>query len=282
LASPASLRPSWNGSAATRTPGCAISAPPHHQDSALYPFIAQLERAALFAREDPPDSKLGKLAALLAPASPSAEQMALFAELLSLPAAPRYPPPALSAQRKKERTFEALLRQLEALARQKPVLMVFEDLHWIDLSSRELLDRTIERIARLPVLLVAREPKSKSTFPPRIRAAVERAAAGDGADPRPARSARRRRDSSGDRRRPNHVGGYGRGDRRARRRHPAFCRGTDAGVDRSGRSRRGGREDACGRAFAFGCRSGGIARTADGSGSTGSVRDPRRSPRSPR
>jgi class 3 adenylate cyclase/predicted ATPase len=126
---------------------------PHHQDSALYPFIAQLERAAYFEREDPPDSKLDKLAALLAPAS--AEEMALFAELLSVPAAPRYPPPALSAQRKKERTFEALLRQFEALARHKPVLMVFEDLHWIDPSSRELLDRTIERIASLPVLLVA-------------------------------------------------------------------------------------------------------------------------------
>ena len=126
---------------------------PHHQDSALYPFITQLQRAALFERDDPVEKKLEKLEALLAPASPPAEEAALVAGLLSLPSS--YPLPPSTPQRKREKTFEALLRQLEALARQKPVLMVFEDLHWIDPSSREFLDRTIERIARLPVLLVA-------------------------------------------------------------------------------------------------------------------------------
>ena len=128
---------------------------PHHQESALYPFISQLERAALFERDDPVETKLGKLEALLAPAAPPAEDLGLIAELLSLPAASRYPLPPSTPQRKKEKTFAALLQQLEALARQKPVLMVFEDLHWIDPSSRELLDRTIERIASLPVLLLA-------------------------------------------------------------------------------------------------------------------------------
>jgi class 3 adenylate cyclase/predicted ATPase len=126
---------------------------PHHQESALYPFVAQLERAARFERDDPVERKLDKLEALLAVASPSAEELGLLAELLSLP--PRHPLPPSTPQRKRERTFAALLRQLEALARQKPVLMIFEDLHWIDPSSRELLDRIIERIARLPVLLVA-------------------------------------------------------------------------------------------------------------------------------
>jgi class 3 adenylate cyclase len=126
---------------------------PHHQDSALYPFVAQLERAARFERDDPVEKRLDKLEALLAPASPPAEDVGLLAELLSLPS--RCPLPPSTPQRKREKTFEALLRQLEALARQKPVLMVFEDLHWIDPSSREFLDRTIERIARLPVLLVA-------------------------------------------------------------------------------------------------------------------------------
>src|SRR5262249_58636242 len=92
---------------------------------------------------------------LLQPASRPAEEAGLVAELLSLPAASRYPLPPSTPQRKKEKIFAALSRQLEALARQKPVLMVFEDLHWIDPSSRELLDRIIERIARLPVLLVA-------------------------------------------------------------------------------------------------------------------------------
>ncbi len=128
---------------------------PHHQDSALYPFVSQLERAAGFEREDPIEKKLDQLEALLAPASPPAEEVGLVAELFSLPAASRYPSPPSTPQRKKEKTFAALLRQLEALARRTPVLMVFEDLHWIDPSSRELLDRMIERIASVPVLLLA-------------------------------------------------------------------------------------------------------------------------------
>ncbi|RWB92807.1 AAA family ATPase [Mesorhizobium sp.] len=125
---------------------------PHHQDSALHPTIAQLERAAGLERDDPPERKLDKLAALLAPASP--EDGALLAELLSLPTEGRFPPLQLTPQRKKEKTFDALLRQLEDLARQGPVLMLFEDVHWIDASSRELLDLVIERVPRLPVLLL--------------------------------------------------------------------------------------------------------------------------------
>jgi predicted ATPase len=128
---------------------------PHHQDSALYPFIAQLEYAAGFGREDPVETKLDKLEALLAPTSPPLEDVGLLAELLSLPAASRYSLPPSTPQRRREKTFEALLRQLEALARRRPVLMVFEDLHWIDPSSHELLDRTIERVSHLPVLLLA-------------------------------------------------------------------------------------------------------------------------------
>ncbi|WP_292633287.1 AAA family ATPase [Mesorhizobium sp.] len=125
---------------------------PHHQDSALHPTIAQLERAAGLERDDPPEMKLDKLAALLEPASP--EDVALVAELLSLPTEGRFPPLQLTPQRKKERTFDALLRQLEDLTRQGPVLMLFEDVHWIDPSSRELLDLVVERVPRLPVLLL--------------------------------------------------------------------------------------------------------------------------------
>ncbi|RWA97374.1 AAA family ATPase [Mesorhizobium sp.] len=125
---------------------------PHHQDSALHPTIAQLERAAGLERDDPPERKLDKLAALLAPASP--EDGALLAELLSLPTEGRFPPLQLTPQRKKEKTFDALLRQLEDLARQGPVLMLFEDVHWIDPSSRELLDLVVERVPLLPVLLL--------------------------------------------------------------------------------------------------------------------------------
>jgi class 3 adenylate cyclase/predicted ATPase len=125
----------------------------HHQGSALHPTIAQLERAAGLEREDTPEAKLGKLEALVAPTTPAQEDLALLAELLSLQGA-RSTPPDLSPQRKREKTFEALLRQLELLARQKPVLVIFEDVHWIDPSSRELLDLLIERVRRLPVLLL--------------------------------------------------------------------------------------------------------------------------------
>ncbi|MBB5667888.1 class 3 adenylate cyclase/tetratricopeptide (TPR) repeat protein [Rhizobium leguminosarum] len=125
---------------------------PHRQDSALHPTIAQLERAAGFEREDTPDRKLDKLVALLAPGSP--EDGTLLAELLSLPTDSRFPPLQLTPQRKKEKTFEALIGQLETLSRQGPVLMLFEDVHWLDPSSRELLDLVIERVPRLRVLLL--------------------------------------------------------------------------------------------------------------------------------
>jgi class 3 adenylate cyclase/predicted ATPase len=127
---------------------------PYWQDSALFPFIDQLGRASGFARDDPPSAKLEKLEALLTRAAPPEEDLAFLADLLSLPASERHPLPNLSPQRKKERTLEALIRQLEGLARQQPVMMVFEDAHWIDPTSRELLDLTAERVRNLPVLLI--------------------------------------------------------------------------------------------------------------------------------
>jgi predicted ATPase len=127
---------------------------PYHQDSALYPFIDQLGRAAGIARDDPSASRLEKLEALLALATPSDEDVAFLADLLSLPGSDRHPLPNLTPQRTKERTLEALIRQLEGLARRQPVVMVFEDAHWIDPTSRELLDLAIERVRSLPVLLI--------------------------------------------------------------------------------------------------------------------------------
>jgi class 3 adenylate cyclase/tetratricopeptide (TPR) repeat protein len=127
---------------------------PHHEDSVLFSIISQLERAAGLDREDTPEVKVRKLEALLAPTSPSNEDIALLAELLLLPTL-LYPALDLPPQPKKERTFEAMLRHLDGLARRKPVLLIFEDLHWIDPTSRELLDLTIEYIERLPVLILA-------------------------------------------------------------------------------------------------------------------------------
>jgi class 3 adenylate cyclase len=127
---------------------------PYHQDSALFPFIDQLARASGFARDDPSDSRLAKLEALLDRAVPPDEDVALLADLLSLPASERHKLPNLSPQRKKERTLEALILQLEGLARRQPVVMVVEDAHWIDPTSRELLDLAVERVRNLPVLLI--------------------------------------------------------------------------------------------------------------------------------
>jgi class 3 adenylate cyclase len=136
---------------------------PHHQDSALYPIISQLEVAAGFARDDDPRTRRRKLADLLAPGGTEASDFPLFAELLSLPGDETRPAVDISPQRKKELVFDALLRRLEALARQRPILMVFEDLHWIDPTSRELLESAMARIERLPVLLIA-------TFRPEFQA----------------------------------------------------------------------------------------------------------------
>ena len=127
---------------------------PYHQDSALFPFIEQLGRTSEFTRDDPPTARQEKLNALLTLAAPPDEDLALLADLLSFPASDHHPLPNLSPQRKKEKTLEALIRQLEGLARQQLIIMVFEDAHWIDPTSRELLDLTIERVRNLPVLLI--------------------------------------------------------------------------------------------------------------------------------
>jgi class 3 adenylate cyclase/predicted ATPase len=136
---------------------------PYRRDSALFPFIDQLGRAAGFTADDSPAVRLEKLAALLHLAAPPEEDVALLADLLSLPPSERHPLSNLSPQRKKERTLEALIRQLERSARQQPVLMVFEDAHWIDPTSRELLDLTVERVRSLPVLLIV---TFRPEFPP--------------------------------------------------------------------------------------------------------------------
>src|SRR5262249_39655270 len=107
---------------------------------------------AEFARDDTPEAKLGKLEALVAGDAAGPEEITLIAELLSLPntaAALDLSPP-----RKREKLLGALLHQLEARAHGHPVLMVFEDAHWIAPPSRELLDLTVGRIRRLPVLLL--------------------------------------------------------------------------------------------------------------------------------
>jgi len=126
---------------------------PYHTNSALRPFIAQLERAAGFKTDDTSEQRLDKLEAVLAMGASQVQTVApLFAALLSLPFGGRYPPLALSPTQQRRRTLAALLDQFEGLARRQPILLSFEDAHWADATSLELLDLTVERVRRLPVL----------------------------------------------------------------------------------------------------------------------------------
>jgi len=127
---------------------------PQRTDSAHYPIISQMERAARFAHDDPAKAKLDKLDALLTQSSTSREDAALFAEMLSLPNDGRYPTLDLIPERRRQRTFEALTAQLKVLSRPNPTLMIFEDVHWIDPTSLETLSRTVDRIRTLNVLLI--------------------------------------------------------------------------------------------------------------------------------
>ena len=127
---------------------------PQHTDSALYPIIRQMERAAGFAHEDMARQKLDKLDAVLVQNFTPQQHAALLAEMLSIPNDGRYPKLALAPQEQRQRTLEALTAQLEALSRSNPVLMVFEDVHWIDPTSLEVLGRTIDRLRTLGVLLI--------------------------------------------------------------------------------------------------------------------------------
>src|SRR5216683_747288 len=128
---------------------------PHHQDSALYPTIRRLERAAGFRREDTDELRLAKLEAVLAQATNDfSEVVPLLADLLSIPTGDRYPQLNLSPQKRKEKTLRAQLAQIEGLAAHQPVLMVFEDVHWSDPTTLESLDLLIDRVVLLRVLVI--------------------------------------------------------------------------------------------------------------------------------
>jgi class 3 adenylate cyclase/predicted ATPase len=127
---------------------------PQHTDSAFYPIISHMERAAGLAHDDAPQARLDKLDAVLAQTSTSPEDAALFAEMLSLPNDGRYPALALSPEQRRQRTLEALTAQVARLASRQPVLMIFEDAHWTDPTSLEAFGRTVDRIKTLPVLLI--------------------------------------------------------------------------------------------------------------------------------
>ncbi|WP_187399157.1 alpha/beta fold hydrolase [Bradyrhizobium paxllaeri] len=128
---------------------------PHHLNSALWPVIAQLQRAAGYLREDTPSLKLEKLEHLLGQAGGFGEDaVPLLAELIGPPLDGSYAAPRGTPQEKKARLFGILLAQMERLSRQRPMLMVLEDAHWLDPTSEELFERVVDRIRGLPILLV--------------------------------------------------------------------------------------------------------------------------------
>ena len=139
---------------------------PHHEGSVLYPFIVQLERAAQFKIDDTSEERLNKLQALLSTAVPETQEtVRLLATLLSISSGDRYPKLELRPTQQRGRTFTALLHRFESLARQKPMLLLFEDVHWADAASLELLDRIVARVRQLPVLaLFTSRPDFEPSF----------------------------------------------------------------------------------------------------------------------
>jgi predicted ATPase/class 3 adenylate cyclase len=128
---------------------------PYFTQTALHPFIEQLSWAAGFARIDGPDQRMDKMEAMLRLAMDDIVGIApLFAALFTIPAGERYPPLELAPAQWKEKTFEAILGQMEGLAERQPMLVIFEDAHWIDPTSLELLDRIVARLQTLPILFI--------------------------------------------------------------------------------------------------------------------------------
>ncbi|MGB7277640.1 MAG: adenylate/guanylate cyclase domain-containing protein, partial [Pseudolabrys sp.] len=127
---------------------------PQHTDSALYPIIGQMERAAGLAHEDTAQVKFDKLDALLAQTSTSKQDVSLFADMLSLPNDGRYPTLDLAPQQWRQKTMAALTAQMETSSRQNPVLMILEDAHWADHTTLEAFGRFVDKLGTLRVLLI--------------------------------------------------------------------------------------------------------------------------------
>ncbi|HSA79697.1 MAG TPA: AAA family ATPase, partial [Geminicoccaceae bacterium] len=128
---------------------------PYYRNSALQAVIDELERAAAIQRDDPAQAKFDKLGRHLQALGPGGPPLTpVLAELLSIPAGERGPAVRLSPERRKARILAALMTRIECLAAREPLLIVFEDVHWIDPTSRELLEQVAEHAPSLRVLLV--------------------------------------------------------------------------------------------------------------------------------
>jgi class 3 adenylate cyclase/predicted ATPase len=128
---------------------------PYHRNSAFYPLIEQIERAAAFDSEDPPALRLDKLEAMLSiDGVDRAATAPLLATLLSIPATGRYQPLALGAAQLRRKTVAMLLELVAGLARRRPLLLIFEDVHWADATSIEWLHCAIDLARRMPIMII--------------------------------------------------------------------------------------------------------------------------------
>ena len=127
---------------------------PHYASSALHPVIGNLQRAARSEAADNPQGRYGRLATAMRPARPSPEELRLVAELVGALPEPDETAGSPTPQARKEAVLAVLFRQVEALARRRPVLMIWEDAHWIDPTSLELLTDLVERAGPWPILIL--------------------------------------------------------------------------------------------------------------------------------
>ena len=128
---------------------------PYSQNSAFYPIIDRLTQTLQFRSEDTPEHKVAKLCDTLRPYRFSQnETLTLFANLLSLPAPPDSPPLTLSPQRQKQKTQEALVAWFIEEAEQRAVYAVWEDLHWADSSTLEVLSLFLDQLPTARILAV--------------------------------------------------------------------------------------------------------------------------------
>jgi class 3 adenylate cyclase/predicted ATPase len=138
----------------TPCPALRYQCSPHFMNTALYPVIEHTERSAGIGREDTPSAKLAKLSAWLGAVPEANEAVPLLAALLSIPPDERFPLPAMSPQRQKERTFELLLGFIHRLAATRPVPIVFEDVHWVDPTTREFLTLLVDHVSGMRALVI--------------------------------------------------------------------------------------------------------------------------------
>ena len=146
---------------------------PHHQDSALYPVIDLVQRALEFGRDESAAERRRKIAAALDRYGlADADAVALWASLLSVPMLDDHPPLNLTPQRQKQKTLDAILALLLALAAREPLLFIVEDMHWVDPSTLELLGRVVDQVAAASILmLLTGRPDFRPPWGPRAHVA---------------------------------------------------------------------------------------------------------------